>query len=361
VFERFTDRARRVLVLAQEEARLLNHGFIGTEHLLLGLIREGDGIAARALAQLEISLEAVREMVEETIGLSATLPVGSPAFTPRAKKVLELSLREAIQLGHNYIGTEHMLLGLVREGEGVAAQVLVSLGADLMHVRETVVRLLANDAGPGARWPGEQARVTGRGGWSARSSGRRPAGIVACSFCGRRPPETGQLFSGTDAFICEHCVRDWFASLSTAHGRQPLFGSHRTAVGAVETAGPPPEDEEAARAQIAAAYSASTIVGDDGQSVPSVERGANLAPVLLEAQARSPFPESIATVEVDHVVFVDSAHAAVSFTIAIDGVPRLSDRRGDAVLVDRTWKMARTTFCELMMLAGVECPPEPDR
>jgi hypothetical protein len=132
-------------------------------------------------------------------------------------------------------------------------------------------------------------------------------------------------------------------------------------VGTVETAGPPPEDEEAARAQIAAAYSASTIVGEDGQSVPSVERGANLAPALLEAQARSPFPESTATVEVDHVVFVDSEHAAVSFTIVIDGVPRLSGRRGDAVLVDRTWKMARTTFCELMMLAGVECPPEPDR
>jgi hypothetical protein len=303
----------------------------------------------------------VREMVAETISLSATLPGGSPAFTPRAKKVLELSLREAIGLGHNYIGTEHMLLGMVREGEGVAVQVLVSLGADLVHVRETVVRLLAKDAGPGARWPGEQARVAGRGGWSARSSGRRPAGIVACSFCGRRPPETGQLISGADAFICEHCIRDWFGSLSTAHGSQPLFGTRRAAVGVVENAGPPPEDQEAARAQIAAAYSASTIVGEDGQSVPSVERGANLAPALLQAQARSPFPESTVTIEVNHVAFVDSEHAIVSFTIVIDGVPRLSERRGGAVLVDRTWKMARSTFCDLMMLAGVECPPEPDR
>jgi ATP-dependent Clp protease ATP-binding subunit ClpC len=147
VFERFTDRARRVLVLAQEEARLLNHSFIGTEHILLGLIHEGEGVAAKALEQLGISLEAVREKVEETIGLSGTAPTGSPPFTPRAKKVLELSLREALQLGHNYIGTEHMLLGLVREGEGVAAQVLVSLGADLARVRQQVIQLLSGYQG----------------------------------------------------------------------------------------------------------------------------------------------------------------------------------------------------------------------
>jgi len=157
LFERFTDRARRVLVLAQEEARLLNHSFIGTEHILLGLIHEGEGVAAKALEQLGISLEAVREKVEETIGLSGTAPTGSPPFTPRAKKVLELSLREALQLGHNYIGTEHMLLGLVREGEGVAAQVLVSLGADLARVRQQVIQLLSGyqgkesvGAGPGS-------------------------------------------------------------------------------------------------------------------------------------------------------------------------------------------------------------------
>src|ERR1700747_1407349 len=142
LFERFTDRARRVLVLAQEEARLLNHNFIGTEHILLGLIHEGEGVAAKALESLGVSLEAVREKVEETIGPAGSSTTGSPPFTPRAKKVLELSLREALQLGHNYIGTEHMLLGLVREGEGVAAQVLVSLGADLSRVRQQVIILL---------------------------------------------------------------------------------------------------------------------------------------------------------------------------------------------------------------------------
>jgi ATP-dependent Clp protease ATP-binding subunit ClpC len=147
LFERFTDRARRVLVLAQEEARLLNHSFIGTEHILLGLIHEGEGLAAKALESLGISLEAVRDKVEETIGPAGSAPTGSPPFTPRAKKVLELSLREALQLGHNYIGTEHMLLGLVREGEGVAAQVLQSLGADLPRVRQQVIQLLSGSMG----------------------------------------------------------------------------------------------------------------------------------------------------------------------------------------------------------------------
>jgi ATP-dependent Clp protease ATP-binding subunit ClpC len=139
MFERFTDRARRVLVLAQEEARLLDHNFIGTEHILLGLIHEGDGVAAKALEGLGISLEAVRQRVGETIAPAETATNASPPFTPRAKKVLELSLREALQLGHNFIGTEHLLLGLVREGEGVAASVLVSLGADLSRVRQQVI------------------------------------------------------------------------------------------------------------------------------------------------------------------------------------------------------------------------------
>jgi Clp amino terminal domain, pathogenicity island component/UvrB/uvrC motif len=146
MFERFTDRARRVVVLAQEEARLLNHDYIGTEHLLLGLIREREGVAAKALESLGVSLEAVRIEVEAIIGRSVSAPGGHIPFTPRTKKVLELSLREAKQLGHNYIGTEHILLGLIREREGVAAQVLVKLGADLPRVRQQVIKLLTGYA-----------------------------------------------------------------------------------------------------------------------------------------------------------------------------------------------------------------------
>ncbi len=160
MFERFTDRARRVVVLAQEEARMLNHNYIGTEHILLGLIHEGEGVAAKALESLGIALEGVRQQVEEIIGQGQQAPSGHIPFTPRAKKVLELSLREALQLGHNYIGTEHILLGLIREGEGVAAQVLVKLGADLNRVRQQVLQLLSGYQG---KEPAESGSGRGEG------------------------------------------------------------------------------------------------------------------------------------------------------------------------------------------------------
>ena len=161
MFERFTDRARRVVVLAQEEARLLNHSYIGTEHILLGLIHEGEGVAAKALDSLSISLESVRAQVEEIIGQGGSSPSGHIPFTPRAKKVLELSLREALQLGHNYIGTEHILLGLLREGEGVATQVLMKLGADLNKVRQQVIQLLSGYQGPGTKSEGTSSQGSG--------------------------------------------------------------------------------------------------------------------------------------------------------------------------------------------------------
>jgi hypothetical protein len=178
MFERFTDRARRVVVLSQEEAVGLKHSYIGTEHLLLGLIREREGVAARALESLDISLEAVRAEVEQIVGEGQTAAIGQIPFTPRAKKVLELSLREALQLGHNYIGTEHILLGLVREGEGVAAQVLVKLGGgDLARVRQAVVVQLADQ-------PAEQV--------AARRVRREPRPTVAGGpgvFAPGEPPE----------------------------------------------------------------------------------------------------------------------------------------------------------------------------
>ena len=147
MFEKFTDKARRVVVLAQEEAKLLNHNYIGTEHILLGLIHEGEGVAAKALEALGINLEQVREQVQDIIGQGQQSPSGHIPFTPRAKKVLELSLREALQLGHSYIGTEHLLLGLIREGECVAAQVLTKLGADTNKVRQQVIQLLSGYQG----------------------------------------------------------------------------------------------------------------------------------------------------------------------------------------------------------------------
>ena len=167
MFERFTDRARRVVVLAQEEARLLNHNYIGTEHILLGLLNEGEGIAAQALESLDIDLASVRDEVVKIIGQGQQSPSGHIPFTPRAKKVLELSLREALQLGHNYIGTEHILLGLIREGEGVAAQVLQQLGAELQKVRQTVIQLLSGPGGSEEQSP----KGAGTGGRESSSSG----------------------------------------------------------------------------------------------------------------------------------------------------------------------------------------------
>jgi ATP-dependent Clp protease ATP-binding subunit ClpC len=175
MFERFTDRARRVVVLAQEEARRLNHNYIGTEHLLLGMIREGEGVAARALSSMGISLDHARREVESVIGRGDHPQAGHIPFTPRSKKVLELSLRESQQLGHHYIGTEHLLLGMVREGEGVAAQVLVKLGAELDRVREQVIESLREGEGEATAEPGPP-----------------PAGIHAFGP-GEQPPGAGPV------------------------------------------------------------------------------------------------------------------------------------------------------------------------
>jgi ATP-dependent Clp protease ATP-binding subunit ClpC len=171
MFERFTDQARRIVVLAQEEARLLSHDYIGTEHLLLGLVREDQSIAAEALASLGIKLEAVRQQVLEIVGKGKRGSSGHIPFTSRAKKVLELSLREALQLGHNYIDTEHVLLGLLREGNGVAVRILAELGADPRSVRRTVIGLMPADEA-------ERANVTERGGEALRRPrGRRASAL----------------------------------------------------------------------------------------------------------------------------------------------------------------------------------------
>jgi ATP-dependent Clp protease ATP-binding subunit ClpA len=175
VFERFTDRARRVLTLAQEEARSLHHGFIGTEHILLGLIEEGDGLGARALRSLGITTEDVREKVHEIVGVSLSTPGGAPPFTPRSKKVLELALREALQLNHSYIDTEHILFGLVREGNGVATTVLVDLGVDLGSVRRAVDNLMTG---------GPEVQIGPRAGQPAGGAPRvRPPQEPSCLHC----------------------------------------------------------------------------------------------------------------------------------------------------------------------------------
>ncbi len=195
--------------MAQQESDLLNHDFIGTEHLLLGLAHEGEGVAARALEQLGLSLEGLRAKVEEAVPPRTRLRSGSPPFTSRAKRVLELSLREALNLGHNYIGTEHQLLGLLREGEGVAAQVLVSLGVDLDQVSQTVIQLLSGPRPSPEEGSRRADTIQVLRSPLAKELAPNEAQLVACSFCDRRPSESGRFVQGRRAFICEHCIGEW--------------------------------------------------------------------------------------------------------------------------------------------------------
>jgi hypothetical protein len=227
MFERFTDRARRVLVLAQEEARQFNYSFIGTEHLLLGLVEEGEGVGFRALDSFGVTLAAVRENLAAVD--SAILAAAPAPFSPRAKKVLELSLREALQLGHPYIGTEHLLLGLIDETEGLGSRVLVHLGVDLERLRQAVFGILGS-GGDGSRSPGA---------WQRASHLLDRDAVVRCSFCGRQPPDSGRLIAGQNAFICENCVHEWATNFSSSGG--PASGAEAETMTFEEPAAGPDE------------------------------------------------------------------------------------------------------------------------
>jgi transcription elongation factor Elf1 len=196
MFERFTDRARKVIDVAQEEARRLHHDWIGTEHILLGVLSDPDGLGCRVLADLGVELGAARERVIAIVGTADAEPLGRLPFTPRTKKVLELSLREALHLGHNYIGTEHLVLGLIREGEGVGAQVLTGgFGLSLERVREDVLRRLTGML-PGRR----RERL-----WGRRSQSKHTE-AHDCSFCGKPADEVDKIVAGPGVWICNECI-----------------------------------------------------------------------------------------------------------------------------------------------------------
>ena len=340
-------------MLAQDEARLLGHDFIGTEHILLGILHQ-EGTAAQVLTELGASLPTSRERVRETIGPTGGAGSGSPPFTPRAKKVLELSLREALQLGHHNIGTELILLGLVREGEGVACQVLVGQGVDLADVRQqTMQRLVVVES---ARSTDDLTLQTSGG--SVTRSQR-----VVCSFCGLSPPESGQVVSGNNAFICEKCIGLWFTRLRPRAPGQLRHSAWRAHSPVDLPRGQEPDDPGRARSDIRAAYIASRVPSDDGQSVPSVEKGHDLGPVLISANERARGivgDGSDVTISADEIYFYDPERAAVLFSISMGERLLLGGQRGEAVLVDGVWKMARSTFAQLMTLGGVACPPESD-
>ena len=335
MFERFTDRARRVVVLAQEEARLLNHNYIGTEHVLLGLVHEGEGLAAQALESLGVSLEAVRAQVEEIIGHGGQAISGHIPFTPRAKKVLELSLREALQLGHNYIGTEHILLGLIREGEGVAAQVLVRLGADLPVVRSRVI-LLTSD-------PSAAATLT------QVHTAADVAGALHCSFCGRDVWEVEHYLPAGAAVICEHCIEAASAALEAAADDQHVLALPPRVFGT------PPDDDPAAADEIAEALF--TVFGSESAEhvAERLEGGAQLVEFMVAARDRHSDVRVVGVV-VSRVRFASRADASVAFEIVVESGERFGFV-GAVMRREGKWIVARTTVAEVLRTGGVILPP----
>ena len=343
MFERFTDRARGVVVRAQAEARLLNHNYIGTEHILLGLIHEDEGVGAHVLATMGIELDAVRREVEAIVGHGVQTPRGHIRFAPRSKKALELSLREAQQLHHDYVGTGHLLLGLLREGEGVAATVLVKLGADLVRMREAVSRHSAqDDAGLRSTAPPPQ-------------SGIEPA---RCGFCGIPSPECGPLFTGVSgALICSACAR---IAAGPTRGLANVRETLDIKAARYHAMGPPPDDVDAARDAIAHAFEHLMDVSDDGTTLINVEDGRELKPYADEIRGRVGWFLAERVNVVERVKFLDETHAVVWWKLQLtNGRPVVWDvyHEGRAVLDEGRWKVARETVCQRWAEAGVHCPP----
>jgi hypothetical protein len=351
MFERFTKPARRAVVLAQEEARSLHHNYIGTEHILLGLIHEEDGVAARALASLDVSPGEVRARVDAIVGHGLEEPSGHIPFTPRAKKVLELALREALQLGHDYIGTEHMLLGVVREGEGVAAQVLVGLGLDLARVRQQVVRILSDYPPPPAS-PTRHVEAVPR-------PGPRPA---ECGFCGMASPECGTLYAGlAGALICEPCA----SRIGGSHPAVSALADTRVrahadeSLAAFEGTGPPPDDIAAAHLEVVGVFLERGELSADGESLVNVIGGENLGGAARILQARFGDVVARARQVVEATMFLNDHEAVLHRSATLDGYEVRPSDVARVVLVDGKWKVTRDCMERMYDSLGIPYPRAP--
>jgi Clp amino terminal domain, pathogenicity island component len=359
MFERFTDAARRVVVSAQEEARLLHHDAIGTEHLFLALLHDGGGIASRALFSVGITVADAHAAVEEVVGIGAEVPSGHIPFTPRAKKVLELSLRECITLGHLEIGSEHILLGVLREGEGVGAQLIVQLGAPLADVRARVLQLLDDPATEptAARLRADVRRqqMWATSSRSGPSRGALPSLVPRCSLCGRRGERVTRMLVARNVLVCEDCARDAVRQFdaivaSGADARSFPFG--RRDLG-------PPDTAEAVRA-IERCFGAifGPFHAPIADSFWAVEGGVAVEPLLRLMERAGPHaPVVVNDVTVEHVRFVDVDEAEVSLGIWIAGNTAPMVQPARAVLVDGTWKVSRSTVSHYARLAQQFAPP----
>jgi ATP-dependent Clp protease ATP-binding subunit ClpC len=380
VFERFTPEARDVVVQAQTEARLLDHNYIGTEHVLLGLLAEPSGTAYEQLVAHDVSLDAARGAVEQIIGRGSTSPPGHIPFTPRAKKALELALREALRFGQRHIGTEHILLGVLRIEEGVAVQALERLGVDVVALRSAVEAQLPAPAAPEGMRGVRTSGAIGRAGRIARSMigrlgevtpGReRPspeeiatlaaggAGAVmgpttaVCSFCGQDLWDAEHYVSGGAATICDRCVTAATAALEGATGS-----------GTREVSLPPrvygdlPPDGERAVGEIVAAFGTwhdGSLPAEDRAA--AIERGETIVDVMREMEERWGGRVAETAVSLQRLRFAGNDRADIRYAVRIGGGagPVLE---GAAIRTADGWKISRDTFCALARLGGVRCPP----
>ncbi len=344
MFERFSDRARRAVVLAQEEARLCNHNYIGTEHLLLGLIHEGEGVAAQALAGLGVDLDGVRTQVEAIVHYGNQPPSGHIPFTPGAKKALENSLREALQLAHSYIGTEHILLGLVRGSESVATQVLANLGVDTTEVRQAVLRLLA-----GA--PPTPLRETASAPERLTVAPRHVVGQAACAFCDRDVYEAGRVVTNQGGvLLCLECATVAVETMQAAG--EPTAPLRPLPLPPREFGDPP---DSAALGAILSLFERWSNATFDNDILTHVEGGERLAPIQAELRRKWEAAAPPVVYTVSAVRFLGSGTAAVRFQLsALPG--RQFD--GRVVLVAGEWKIGRETWCDTARLGGVHIPPD---
>jgi hypothetical protein len=355
VFERFTDRARRVVVTAQEEARRLNHNYIGTEHLLLGLVSEGEGVAARALDVLGVPLPVLRARVEDIIGRGNPQSAGHIPFTPGAKKVLELSLREAMQLKHDYIGTEHILLGLIREGQGVGAQVLAEWGASLDHVRGTVLSLLKGATAKTETtsradvWPAIGDLGTAS---SEASPAQVPLPTTRCSLCGRPEELVTRMIGARGIVICEPCVTRAHEILTEAN----QHGGPQRRIRLKPLRDRSPDADERTEAIELAVETAFDPGKSDAERVAAIEDGEHLLATAAALRAAHEGRRAPVDVSVEGVRFVDGG-AELTIELWFGGSPAPFRIQGHALRVGGDWKVSRDTFCHLALLAGVPCPP----
>lgn len=317
-------------MLAQEEARLLNHDFIGTEHILLGLTGEGRGVAARALASHGMTLEVLREKTGELVGPVLTDPPVSPPFTPRSKSVLELAFRESLRLQHNYIGTEHLLLALINEGEGVGAQVLISLGTDLGVLRDSVIALMS----------GASPEIS----VASRPIPAEPRRLL-CSLCGRDTWESAHYLSADPVTLCAECIETVHQALNNTAADVQRIALPPRVFGT-----PPTEDSVES---IASLVSTAFVWDSDPEQLrQQIEDFDELYPFLTLAQARPGL--HIIGADVQAIRFIDESSAAIQ--LRTFHASTSSQWTGRVRMIDGRWLVSRNTVAEMLRDRGIPVP-----